>query len=129
MERVEPPHREVVDELEFHRKLPCGGTKVERKTSNKISGLVIWFHLSTDSTTFLSPYRLYCPTVRNDKLANQDVKDRRLAHISTGGISNARPPCISLIPKRWVVERSFAWLEKTGDCGKTGWPFSQTTAY
>jgi hypothetical protein len=27
-------------------------------------------------------------TVRNDQLANQDVKDRRLAHIATGGISN-----------------------------------------
>ncbi len=24
-----------------------------------------------------------------------------------------------VMPKLWVVERSFAWLEKTGGCGRT----------
>ena len=32
--------------------------------------------------------------------------------------TRTEPDTFSGIPKRWIIERSFVWLEKTIDCGK-----------
>ena len=49
----------------------------------------------------------------------QGVKDILAEHVTVQIAKRSELHTFKVMPQRWVVERSFAWLEKTGGCGKT----------
>jgi len=49
----------------------------------------------------------------------QRVRDIPGEHVRAQIARRSELHNFKVMPKRWVVKRSFVWLDKTGDCGET----------
>ena len=53
-------------------------------------------------------------------LGTQGARDFLCQQVQVVLATRTEPRTFTVIPKRWIAERSFAWLEKTIDYGKIG---------